>query len=93
MDRLLASLSYVWVLFLIPFVLGHHKPFVYRHAKQGMALFLLELVLLSIGWFPLLGWIIAIVGWLFVVVCAVVGIAYALSGQEFTIPFIGKMVK
>lgn len=92
-DRLLAALSYIWILFVIPFVLGHHKPFVYKHSKQGLTLFLLELALLAVGWVPIIGWTIAIAGWLFVVVVAIIGIAYALSGQEFTIPFIGKMIK
>jgi fumarate reductase subunit D len=92
-DKLLAALSYIWILFVIPFVLGHHKPFVYKHAKQGMALFILELVLLAIGWFPILGWLTAIAGWLFVVVCAILGISYALIGKEFEIPIIGKMIK
>jgi uncharacterized membrane protein len=92
-DRLMAALSYVWILFVIPFVLGHHKPFVYKHAKQGMALFILEIVLLAIGWFPIVGWIIAFAGWLFVVVTAVLGIGYALSGKPYEIPFIGSKVK
>lgn len=92
-DRLLAALGYVWILFVFPFVLGHHKPFVYKHAKQGMALFILEIVLFAIGWFPILGWLVAIAGWLFVVVSAILGIAYALSGKEFEVPIIGKMIK
>lgn len=92
MDRLFAAVSYVWILFVLPFVLGHHKPFVYKHAKQGLALFLLEIVLLSVGWVPVIGWAVAFIGWLFVVVNAVLGIAYALSGNEYNIPYIGKMI-
>ena len=92
-DRLLAALSYVWVLFIIPFVLGHNKPFVYRHAKQGMALFIFELILAIVSWIPILGWIIGLIGWFAVVIVAIVGIAHALSGKDYEIPVIGKMMK
>lgn len=92
-DKLLAALSYVWILFVIPFVLGHGKPFVYKHSKQGMTLFVFELVLFVIGWVPILGWLIALVGWLFVVVCAIVGIAHALAGTDWELPIIGKIIK
>lgn len=92
-DRLFAALSYVWILFLIPFVWGHNKPFVYRHAKQGIALFIFEIVLSLIAWIPLLGWAIGIIGWFFVVVVAIIGIAHALAGKDYEIPVIGKMMK
>lgn len=89
-DRLMAALSYVWILFVIPFVLRHDHKFVYNHAKQGMGLFVLEVILFSIGWFPIIGWFTAIIGWLFVAVSAVLGIAHALVGKEFKIPLLGK---
>lgn len=92
-ERLFAALSYVWILFLIPFVWGHSKPFVYRHAKQGIALFIFEIVLSLIVWIPLLGWAIGIIGWFFVVVVAIIGIAHALAGKDYEIPVIGKMIK
>jgi uncharacterized membrane protein len=92
-DRLLAALSYIWVLFVIPFALGHKKPFIYEHAKQGLALFLLELVLSVIIWVPVIGWALGALGWLFVVVSAVIGIAHALSGKSYEIPFIGQYAR
>lgn len=92
-ERLFAALSYVWILFLIPFVWGHNKPFVYKHAKQGIALFIFEIVLSLIAWIPLLGWAIGIIGWFFVVVVAIIGIAHALAGKDYEIPVIGKMMK
>lgn len=91
-DRLLAALSYVWILFVIPFAVGHNKPFVYKHARQGLTLFIVELILLGIGVVPILGWLIAFVGWLAVMVVAVIGISHALSSQAFTIPVVGKML-
>lgn len=92
LDRLTAALSYVWVLFVIPYVLGQRKPFVYRHAKQGLALFVLELCLMIIGWVPILGWAVAFVGWIFVMVCAVIGIAHALSGKDWQVPILHRYI-
>ena len=90
LDRLLAALSYVWVLFLIPFIFGYRKPFVANHARQGASLFVFELVLMVIGFVPLLGWVVALAGWFFVCVCSVIGIAHALAGQSWEVPFLRK---
>lgn len=92
LDRLNAALSYVWVLFVIPFTIGHNKPFVYRHARQGLALFVFELCLMIVGWVPFLGWAIALVGWIFVCVCAVLGVVHALSGKDWKIPLLHRWV-
>jgi len=91
-DKLFAALSYVWVLFVFPLVLGHHKPFVYRHAKQGMALFIFEFVIMSIAWVPLFGWIVGFFGWLFAVIVSLLGIGHALAGQPFKVPFLSRYV-
>ncbi len=92
-ERLFAASSYIGFFCLIPFVLAHNKPFIHKHAKQGLVLFVIELVISAIGWIPLIGWAIFLLGWLFVVVSAILGIAYALSGQDFVVPFFGKMIK
>src|SRR3989338_7751424 len=89
-DKLLAALSYVWVLAFIPFVLGHGKPFVYKHAKQGVALFVFEILLMLIAWVPIIGWMLGLAGWMFVAVCALIGIGHALSGKDWVIPIIGE---
>lgn len=90
-QRLLAASSYLLFFFVIPYTLGHNNAFVYKHAKQGLSLFVLELVLMAIVVVPLLGWVVAAAGWLFVVVNATIGIAHALSGQEWEVPVFGKL--
>ncbi len=92
LDRLLAALSYVWIFFVIPYTLGHHKPFVFRHARQGMALFIFELILMVVFMVPILGWLIAAPGWIFVCICAVLGIGYALAGDDWDIPLLHQFL-
>ncbi len=92
-DKVVAALSYVWIFTLIPFVFYHNHKWVYAHAKQGLALFVFELILLAISLIPILGWMVAGIGWLFVVTVAVIGIAHALSGEAYEIPFLSKYAK
>ena len=89
-DKVLAALSYVWVLVFIPYVLGHSNPFVYRHAKLGLVLFIFEVFLMLVGWIPILGWLIGLAGWIIVCLISVVGIAHALSGKDYTVPFFSE---
>lgn len=90
LDRLLAATSYVWVLWVIPYTLGHHKPYVFRHAQQGMALFIFEILLMAISLVPLLGWFVSLPGWIFVCVTSVLGIGHALAGQDWEVPFLHR---
>lgn len=92
-DKLLAALSYLWILAVIPFTIGQHKPFVRRHAKQGLALFIAESVIMAVGWFPLLGWVVLFFGWMFAVVVSLIGIAHALAGRAYSIPFLNRYIK
>ena len=89
-DRVVAALSYVWIFVLIPYVFFHNHKWVYAHARQGVALFVFELILLAISIIPILGWMAAGIGWLFVVVVAIIGIAHALSGEAYEIPILSK---
>lgn len=89
-DRLFAAMSYVWVLFAIPYTIGYRKPFVFRHAKNGLALFIFELLLMAVGMVPVFGWAVAFAGWLFVCVCIVLGIGHALAGQAWKVPMLSR---
>lgn len=92
-DKLHAALSYLFILALIPYVFGHNNTFVKKHAKQGMILLGIELVLMIMPIIPIIGWIIFPIGWLFVLVCSVLGIAHAFAGKEFELPLVNRFVK
>lgn len=91
-DRVVAGLSYVWIFFLIPYVFFHGNRWVYAHARSGLVLFVFELILLAISIIPILGWLVAGIGWLFVVVVAVIGISHALAGEAYQMPLLHKYV-
>ena len=92
MDKLIAATSYIFILFVIPLILGHRNKFIHDHGRQGAALFVFELALMVIAIIPILGWLAAAAGWLFVMVAAIIGIFRALSGEEYEIPYLNKII-
>ncbi|MBI5621790.1 hypothetical protein HY933_02935 [Candidatus Falkowbacteria bacterium] len=88
-NKLIAALSYVWVLFLIPLLAKRDSKFCQFHAKQGLLLFLVEVVGWLVFWIPIIGWLL----FLAVVVVAIIGILKALSGQYWELPVLGEYAK
>jgi uncharacterized membrane protein len=90
-------LSYLWVLALIPLLLEKDDPEVQWHAKNGLALFVAELILWVIlavlGMVPVLGCIVVPV-WLAlfvaVIVVHIICIVKGLNGERFIVPGISQ---
>lgn len=83
--RALAILAYIPFLCFIPFVHGRKgNRFVYEHGKQGVLLFLFEIVVLI----SVLFWKVAL---FLASVAALMGIVYVLQGRGFKVPFIGEL--
>lgn len=85
-----AILGYVPFLCFIPLIKMRDNPFAFRHGKQGLFLFFIEIlavffmfdIISNLFWGMLL---ILSVG------SGVFGILYAIQGKEFTIPFVGDV--
>lgn len=88
---LIAILSYLGILFLIPLLVSKDKPFVQFHAKQGLVLFIAEMAIGLIAWIPILGWITGPILWLICFVLSIIGIVNVLSGKQKKIPIIGQL--
>lgn len=96
--KLLGLLSYLGILSLIPYFVGKNNKFVMFHAKQGLNLFLLELicsaVLSIVG--PLLWLLLWLVGLVSAVVSlaslvlSVIGIINVFNGQAKELPYVNK---
>ena len=89
-NKILGILSYVWILCLVPLVLKRKDEFIHHHAKQGLVLFIFEIVLMVVAVVPLLGWLLAFVGWIFAVILALMGIVNVLAGKKWEMPVLGK---
>ena len=88
-NKLMAAISYLWILFLVPLLAAKDDAFARYHANQGLVLFLAEIAISVIGIIPFVGPIIAAVGGIATFVFAILGIVNALKGEMKPLPFIG----
>lgn len=61
------------------------------HLNQALALWICNFVISVVTVIPILGWIIGLVGGLFVFVCWIMGLVYAIKEEEKEVPLIGKI--
>ena len=87
--KLVAALSYLGILVLIPLFLARKSPFAQEHAKQGLILLIVHIVGIFVYWIPLIGQLI----WLVVVIANIVALVKCLMGEFWEIPLIGEYRK
>lgn len=85
-NKLLAALSYVSILFLIPLLFTQNDEFAKFHARQGARLFVCNAIGTVLGSIFPVGWIIN----LLLIYLMVVGIKNALNEKWEPLPYIGK---
>ena len=91
--NILAIISYIGILCLVPILMKEKDEFVKFHAKQGLVLFIAEVATLLISWIPILGWFIGFIFWIIWVVLSLIGIINAVGGKQVPLPVIGKFAK
>lgn len=85
----LAVLSYLHALVLIPLLFGRKSPFVQFHVRQGMALLFVWVIFalsFHLYFFP---WVFII----YLIVAIISGINNVARGRERVLPILGKYVK
>ena len=80
-NKVIAALSYIWILSIIFLLVKKDSPFVQFHAKQGVVIFAGSFIL---SFIPIIGWFLNIV--LFVM--ALMGLIAAAQGQKKELPII-----
>ena len=84
-----ALLSYLWILCLIPLLVKKDNKFALFHAKQGLVLFIAELVVGFVGVIPFLGWAVLFFGTLLFGILSLVGVVQVLMGNYWKRPVVG----
>lgn len=80
-----------YIIFFLPLLTdSKNDPFVKFHVKQGLVLFVAWVADSIIGMVPILGWVIAPLLAIVLVVLFVIGIMNAVAGKEKELPLIGK---
>ncbi|MEO0144414.1 MAG: DUF4870 domain-containing protein [candidate division WOR-3 bacterium] len=89
----IAILSYIGILCLIPLLVEKEDEFVKFHARQGLALFLCEVITFFISWFPFIGWIISFFAWILWFILSIIGIINVLTAKKAPLPIIGQLAE
>lgn len=100
-NKLMAVLSYLGILVVIPIIVAPDSKFVRYHANQGLLLLvtsavygvITRILTLVVGWIPVVGAIIlmlfSLIG-LVIFVFAILGIINAIQGNAKELPIIGS---
>lgn len=88
-NKVIAAIGYIWILCLVPLFLKKGSPYCQFHAKQGLVLFIIEIIGWIIFWIPVIGWLLFIM----VLLLAVMGFVNALQGNFWKMPIIGDLAE
>lgn len=90
--KTIAIIAYITIFgLLIAFIMNNDKKntFAAYHLRQSLGLAATGLALSIINVIPILGWLISILGSIFLIVLWVIGLMGALNGQEKPVPVLG----
>jgi uncharacterized membrane protein len=85
-NKIVAALSYLGLLFLIPMLAKRESAFCQFHAKQGLVITVAGIVL---SWIPFLGWLVGLA----LLVLDIIALVKTLSGEAWKVPFVYDLSK
>ncbi len=88
-NKVVAALSYLWILVFIPLFLKKDSKFAQEHAKQGLVMFIAGLIGMFVFWVPLIGWL----AWLVLVIFNLIAIIKCIMGEFWEVPVLGALRK
>ncbi len=92
--KIWAFIGYWWILFLVPLLAKKENKFALFHGKQGMVLFVFEVIIWILSYIPVIGWfIIGPIGSIICIVLAIVGMVKSLQGKYWKMPVLGDIAE
>ncbi len=88
--KFFAAISYISFLCVVSLILKKDNKFAIHHAKQGLLLFVFEVVAFILSMIPVLGWLIRVFGLLLFFLASLWGVINSLNGNYSRIPLISK---
>jgi len=92
-NKVIASLSYISILFLIPLLVKRDSRFCMEHVKQGLVLFIIGVVVGILRLIPVIGLIIWVIGGIILFIASLIGFIYAIQGKFWKIPFVYELAQ
>ena len=87
--KVMAGLSYISVLFMLPYLFRKNDEFATYHAKQGMGLFIASIIGDIAGSLLGVGWLVGLAR----IFLAITGIKNVVDGKKKPLPYIGNWFK
>ncbi len=87
--KVMAGLSYISVLFMLPYLFRKDDEFATYHAKQGMGLFIASIIGDIAGGLLGVGWLVGLAR----IFLAITGIKNVVDGKKKPLPYIGDLFK
>lgn len=91
--RLIAALSYFGLLCLIPLIFARDSAFAQEHAKQGLLLALITILVKAFSesiWRVSFGGLLVMIVGFALFITSIIGIIKAAQGERFEIPYISE---
>lgn len=89
-NKLLAALGYIGILCVLPLALKPKSQFCKFHGKQGLILLIGEVINMFIGVIPVIGWFLAIIGGISLLILSILGFLKSLSGEYWEMPYLSE---
>jgi uncharacterized membrane protein len=90
---LMGVLAYIGPLVIISYLFAKDNPFVKFHIKQGLVLFVIEIVVWFLGMIVWMLWPILNIVNLIVLILAIIGIVNVVKGREKMLPLVGSLAR
>ncbi len=83
-----------WITGIVFLVLEKKNKFVRFHALQSLLTFLpLSILAWLLGWIPLVGWALAALVWILMVILWLILMFKAYRGEKYKLPFVGNIAE
>lgn len=76
--------------FIIVYATRKQDKYAMYYAKQGLVLFIAYIIAWAIVIVPVIGWLLSVPLYIFLLILWIIGIIYSLSGEQKPIPLIGE---
>jgi len=91
--KFFAVISYIGFLCIVSLVLKKDNHFAAYHAKQGLVLFVIEVVAFILSIIPFIGCVINVIVGTFCVLASIWGIVHSLQEKECRIPLVSQLAE
>ena len=95
-ENIAGLLCYVlgWVSGVVFLLIEQENKFVRFHALQSLLTFLpLSILAWLLGWIPLVGWALAALVWILMVILWLILMFKAYRGEKYKLPFVGNIAE